>query len=82
MLVISAILMATTNVLLRHMKKMHEYTLTTYSVIASVAFFGMAVLLSEKKEVLLSTFDSSDYILLLVISISSIFGMICKIKAL
>lgn len=52
MLVMAAILMATTNVLLRHMKKMHEYTLATYSVMAAIIFFGLGIPISGDKEVL------------------------------
>ncbi len=82
MLVLAAILMATTNVLLRHMKKMHEYTLATYSVMASIIFFGLGIPISGDKEVLLSTFDSNDFTVMVVIAISGILGMICKTKAL
>lgn len=82
MLVLAAILMATTNVLLRHMKKMHEYTLATYSVMAAIIFFGLGIPISGDKEVLFESFESSDYILMMVIAISGILGMICKTKAL
>lgn len=81
LLIAAAMMMATTNILLRHMKKMHEYTSATYAVIASIFFFGLGIPISDSKMTVGSTFDSGDYIIMILVALSGITGLICKTKA-
>jgi len=52
LLVLAALMMATTNILLRHMKKMHEYTSATYAVGTSIFFFGFGIPISGSKMII------------------------------
>ena len=80
-LLASPILMGLTNVLLRHMKKMHEYTSSTYSVLLSLVVFGPSMHFSGETQIISECFSSTDYLILVVISLSSCIGMLCKAKA-
>lgn len=80
-LLVSPLLMALTNVLLRHMKKMHEYTSSTYSVGLSMVVFGPIMSFSDDKQIITDCFTQSDYIILIMISLMSCIGMLCKAKA-
>jgi len=52
LLVGASLLMATTNIMLRHMKKMHEFCSATYAVLASIVFFGLGMPISGSKWVI------------------------------
>eukprot|EP00347_Sterkiella_histriomuscorum_P015516 403356734 len=81
LLVCAAMLMATTNIMLRHMKKMHEYCSATYAVLASIFFFGLGMPVSGSAWTIAQTFESSDYIILVFVAVCGIAGLICKTKA-
>ena len=73
--------MATTNILLRHMKKMHEYTSATYAVGTSIFFFGFGIPISGSKMIISAEFDSVDYTVMVFVALCGIAGLICKTKA-
>lgn len=80
-LMASPILMGLTNVLLRHMKKMHEYTSSTYSVIMAISLFGPCMFISDQPQMVPENFRFNDYIILIVVSLSGCLAMLCKAKA-
>ena len=43
LLILAPILMSITNVVLRHMRSLHEYTATMYSVVTSIVVFGILI---------------------------------------
>jgi hypothetical protein len=56
MALIGPILMATTNVMLRHMRGLHEYTASTYSVLFSIIVFGIIIPFTESGITVTKTF--------------------------
>ncbi len=73
--------MGLTNVLLRHMKKMHEYTSSTYSVMLSITVFGTSMHISDAEKVIGKEFENADYVILVLVSLTSCISMLCKAKA-
>lgn len=73
--------MALTNVLLRHMKKMHEYTSSIYSVLVSITFFGPSMIISDQEPVVPRSFELNDFLVLVMVSVAGCLSMICKAKA-
>lgn len=81
LLICATLLMATTNIMLRKMKKMHEYCSATYTVLTSIPFFGLGMAFSDSEWVIADSFSSSDYIVTIFIALCGIFGLISKTKA-
>jgi drug/metabolite transporter (DMT)-like permease len=73
--------MGVTNVLLRHMKMLHEYTSATYTVMTAVLLYGLQILLSGESLQIISTIDTLDCIILVSVSVFGGFAMVCKAKA-
>lgn len=82
MALLGPMLMATTNICLRHMRGLHEYTASTYSVIFSVVVFGTLIPTSGQHITVTSTFNGWEFLLLIFVSMAGGFGMIFKTKAL
>ena len=83
MLVLGPILMAVTNVSLRHMKNLHEFTTSTYSVIYSIIVYGLIVLISEEEKItMIYTLNTYEMLILIFVSLAGGAGMIWKAKAL
>jgi drug/metabolite transporter (DMT)-like permease len=74
-------LMATTNILLRHMKGLHEYTASTYSVVFSVVILGLSFPITGERISVFGTFRAWEFVLLTIVSLAGGVGMILKTKA-
>lgn len=81
MCVLGPMLMATTNICLRHMKGLHEYTASTYSVLFSVIVFGLSFPVTGSNVTVFQTFSSLEFLLLTFVSLAGGAGMILKTKA-
>ena len=81
MLVAATLLMATTNIMLRKMKKMHEFCSATYTVMTSLVFFGIGIKLSSQPMTIADTFSPGDYTVMIFIAVCGILGLLCKTKA-
>ncbi len=81
MCVLGPMLMAVTNILLRHMKGLHEYTASTYSVLFSVIIFGLSFPVTGEKISVFGTFAGYEFIILTFVSLAGGAGMILKTKA-
>lgn len=81
LLICATLLMATTNIMLRKMKKMHEYCSATYTVLTSIPFFGLGMTFSGSEWTIADSFSTSDYIVMTFIALCGISGLICKTKA-
>lgn len=81
MCVLGPMLMATTNILLRHMKGLHEYTASTYSVLFSVVVFGISFPITGEKISVFESFAGYEFIILLFVALAGGAGMILKTKA-
>ena len=81
MALLGPMLMATTNICLRHMRGLHEYTASAYSVIFSVVVFGTLIPTSGQHITVTSTFVSWEFVLFVFVSLAGGFGMIFKTKA-
>lgn len=81
MCMLGPMLMAVTNILLRHMKGLHEYTASTYSVLFSMMVFGMSFPITGEKISVFDTFAGYEFLLLTFVSLAGGAGMILKTKA-
>lgn len=83
MLVMGPTLMAVTNICLRYMRKLHEYTASTYSVIYSVGVYGAILAASEYDRIsMVHTFSGWEWFILIFVSLMGGAGMLFKTKAL
>lgn len=82
MLLLGPILMASINISLRYMRKMHEYTTSTYSVLFSLAFYGILIATTEAEFTMFNTFDWHQHAILVFVSLAGGLGMLSKTKAL
>lgn len=78
----SPILMAVTNILLRHMKMLHQYTSAVYTVITGMVTFGFVSLFTGITFEMLSSFEVADYFILLSVSLFGLMAMVSKARAL
>ena len=81
MCVIGPMLMATTNICLRHMKGLHEYSASTYAVLFSVFFFGLSFPITGESISVFEIFSGYEFIILCFVSIAGGLSMILKTKA-
>ncbi len=81
MCVLGPMLMATTNICLRHMKGLHELTASTYSVLFSVAVFGLGFPVSGSSISVFETFAGYEFAILIFVSLAGGVGLIVKTKA-
>ena len=82
MALLGPMLMATTNIALRHMRGLHEYTASTYSVLFSITVFGLMIPITGQSITVTRTFNAWEMLLLAFVSLAGGFGMIFKTKAL
>jgi drug/metabolite transporter (DMT)-like permease len=83
MLISGPFLMAVTNICLRYMRSLHEYTASTYSVLYSIVIYGMILACSSSNNItMLNTFSPGEISILVFVSIAGGAGMIFKTKAL
>lgn len=81
MCMLGPMLMASTNILLRHMKGLHEYTASTYSVLFSVVIFGISFPFTGERISVFDSFAGYEFLILLLVSLAGGAGMILKTKA-
>ena len=81
MCILGPMLMATTNICLRYMKGLHEYTASTYPVIFSVVFFGISLPATGTPITIMDSFAGYEYLILIFVALAGGVGMICKTKA-
>eukprot|EP00347_Sterkiella_histriomuscorum_P021051 403335450 len=81
-LILGPLLMASINISLRYMRKMHEYTTSTYSVIFSLFFYGILIATTESELSMFRTFQGYEHLILIFISLAGGVGMLAKTKAL
>lgn len=83
MLVMGPTLMAVTNICLRYMRKLHEYTASTYSVLYSISVYGAILGFSESDKIsMVHTFSTWEWFILIFVSLLGGAGMLFKTKAL
>lgn len=83
MLVMGPTLMAVTNICLRYMRQLHEYTASTYSVVYSITVYGMILAISSEDKIsMVNTFSAWEFIILTFVSLLGGAGMLFKTKAL
>jgi drug/metabolite transporter (DMT)-like permease len=81
MCIAGPMLMSITNICLRHMKGLHEYTASTYAVICSMVTLGIAVPASGSEITVFDLFAGHEYLILIFVSIAGGVSMILKTKA-
>ena len=74
-------LTAYTSIILRRMRDLDEYTITSYSGIALCIIYGPIVLIFGNGIGFLSDFEIFDWLLLFVLGTVSIALNLCRIKA-
>jgi drug/metabolite transporter (DMT)-like permease len=82
MLILGPVLMASINISLRYMRKMHEYTTSTYSVLFSLVFYGTLIATTSAEFSMFRTFSGYEHLILIFISLAGGIGMLSKTKAL
>lgn len=83
MLVLGPFLMAVTNICLRYMRSLHEYTASTYSVLYSIIIYGFILAFTESNNItMLNTFSLSEILILTLVALLGGAGMLFKTKAL
>jgi hypothetical protein len=63
------ILMGVTNVLLRHMNMLHEYTSATYTIIMAGIVYGSSILISGESLKIISTIETMDYVIFVTVAL-------------
>jgi hypothetical protein len=81
MLVLGPILMAVTNILLRYMRSLHEYTASMYSVLTSVIVFSILIPSTGQEVTMMRTFTFSEFVILTFVSLAGGLGMLLKTKS-
>jgi drug/metabolite transporter (DMT)-like permease len=82
MCIMGPMLNATTNICLRHMRGLHEYTASTYSVLFSLIVYAILIMFTEEQITVGQTFVSYEFLILAFVAIAGGFGMLFKTKAL
>lgn len=83
MLVLGPMLLALTNICLRYMRSLHELTASTYSVLYSIAIFGMIIAATKENQItMFTTFSYGEIFILVFCALAGGCGMLFKTKAL
>lgn len=81
MLIMGPILMSVTNILLRYMRSLHEYTASMYSVITSVVVFSILIPSTGQEVTMVRTFTPLEFLILTFVSLAGGLGMLLKTKS-
>lgn len=82
MLILGPLLMASINISLRYMRRMHEYTTSTYSVLFSLVFYGGLIAVTDAEFSMFENFHGYEHLILIFVSLAGGIGMLSKTKAL
>lgn len=75
------ILVALQNVLLRHMRGLHEYTVASYIILTGGIMYGICAVLLENDHSIGSTLSANGYGILAMAGFFGIFALVAKSKA-
>jgi drug/metabolite transporter (DMT)-like permease len=73
--------MAATNISLRQMKGLHEYTASSYAAVLTMTIFGLSLPLTGTPITVFDTFQGYEFAILLFVSLAGGTAMIAKTKA-
>ena len=75
------LLISITNICLRYMRCLNEYTSPAYTVIFSVTILSFLIPVTDSQITITSEFNLIDYLILIFVSVAGGVGMIFKTKA-
>lgn len=81
MCVLGPMLQATTNICLRHMKGLHELTVSTYLSLTSTVVYGLCLPLSGSTITAFGLFSAFENFILIFVALAGGIGMVLKTKA-